>query len=124
MRPKLEINIGPATGQTLNEGDELTLTIKKNNGDTEQITLKGEEVMDQETEETKFVPLTVKTNYYALTGSGELNTQKNLYNIDGMLVGTDEEPIKDFMVKAYEEKPVVTEIGGELINLNNYGGGG
>ena len=122
MKTKLEINIGPASPQTLNAGDSITIKYLNNTADE---TLKGgTRIGDSDGEATSYVPLTIKTNYYAISGSGMLNTQKNLYSMEGKLTGSNENPIKDFKIKTYEKTDVVETISQELINLNNYGNNG
>lgn len=113
VRTKLELNAGPDSYQTIHENDQVKIFYQDSE---ESDTLKV-----GKNDEGKIIPLSFKTNYYAISGSGSLDTTRNLYDRNGIIQGISETTsIKDFKIKTFEQQDVVKKDTGEIVHLNNF----
>lgn len=120
VRPKLELNAGPTSYQTLNENDELII-ITENPVNSNSVTTRT--ILTPSEVGGEIIPLSFKTNYYAVNGSGELNTKIGLYDRNGQLCGTQDSPVTDFKIKTFEQKDVTRTTDETLVELNTFGTG-
>lgn len=112
VRTKLELNAGPDSYQTIHENDQVKIFYQDSE---ESDTLKV-----GKNDDDKIIPLSFKTNYYAISGSGSLDTTRNLYDRNGIIQGISEATsIKDFKIKTFEQQDVVKNTG-EIVHLNNF----